>query len=185
MTATETVQKVAAKIKLFNECNRHGHTGLGIYFRQSRASPRRNCEECAMSSISFHISCHCPQLPIHLFMQIYKRTILDSEFFGLWEAPTISGKINLWFYPYWWPMHLNILLRDRNVLMGQLQRPVSPGRSYRGNRAACQVILQRQTPGEARARPGCSSGRDERNPRGEGGHAVYSVKRNPEGGCGT
>lgn len=59
------------------------------------------------------------------------------------------------------------------------------GRSYRGNRAACQVILQRQTPGEARARPGCSSGRDERNPRGEGGHAVYTVKGNPEGGGGT
>lgn len=83
MTATETVQKVAAKIKPFNECNQHGHTGLGIYFRQSRASPRPNCEECAMSSISFHISCHCPQSSIHLFMQIHKRTILDSEFFGL------------------------------------------------------------------------------------------------------
>lgn len=43
-------------------------------------------------------------------------------------------------------MHLNILLRDRNVLLGQLQRPVSAGRSSRRKRAACQVVLQRQPP---------------------------------------
>lgn len=51
-------------------------------------------------------------------------------------------------------MHFNTLLRDRKVLMGQLYRPMSPGRSYEENRAPCQIIPQRQLPDEFRGRAG-------------------------------
>lgn len=69
-------------------------------------------------------------------------------------------------------MHFNILHRHREVLLGQLQRPLAPSRSCQGSRAACQVLPQSSCLVPPGARPGCSGGRD-RAVHGRGdSHAV-------------
>ena len=75
--------KELPQIKLFNECNRHGHTWLGIYFLPSRPSPQQNCKKCEMSLIIL-ASSHGTALN-HQFTYLCKYAGGHSRFRILWH----------------------------------------------------------------------------------------------------
>lgn len=83
--------KELPQIKLFNECNRHGHTWLGIYFLPSRPSPQQNCKKCEMSLIPSHPLTVLLSIISSLTYANMQEDIVDSEFFGIWEAPRALG----------------------------------------------------------------------------------------------
>lgn len=83
MTAAKTVEKLAAKIKLLNKCIWHWYPGLRIYFclgKPTLSKTSRNVKT-VFNILSYS---HAPGLDhLHLFTQICRRTILDTEFFGI------------------------------------------------------------------------------------------------------
>lgn len=180
MTAAKTVGKVAAKIKLFNECSRHWHPRLILYFVPSRASPQQNW---AMWNIFSILSTQATVLD-YQFIYIYSDMQEDYELFSFEKHQQLCYKLIYGFSPAsglctwaycsetaefsWANVRDSASRQEPRGLQGCLAGSATQAAAWQGQLEARQLLWMGWW-----------------NPWVGRQPCFYTGKRNPKGECGT